>query len=477
MIPLHDARRQRCAFLLNEGEPLSLTWVNGRGERWETGGRLDLASGFGGRPVPGGEWRTADAEWSAGEPLFADLSGDGTLYRAALGPCDGGVALNVEYRPRAIPLKQRLADAALNLLYRLGRLTPGKADRFLFAGDARQRADGNAAFVLKAAEALGLTEGKKVTTAYRVGKQAAFYAKVAFLMGRSDTLVTDDYFPLLYHLRLAESVRVFQLWHACGAFKTVGYSRAGKRGAPRVDGPTHRCYTHVVVSAESVRPCYAEAFGIPLDRVKAVGVPRTDVFFDDKYAARKRAEFASAFPRAAGKTVILFAPTFRGDGRESAHYPTGAIDFGALAAYCRQNGVYVVFKMHPFVKDFALPVGCEDVFADAAATREINDLLFAADRLVTDYSSVIYEAALLGLPTVFYVFDREEYVAARDFYRPFESYAALGVTAESFPELLDALAADPPDRGAIDAWREENLGACDGGASERVARLLFTEGE
>ena len=475
MTPIRTARPQRCALLLNEGEPLTLTWVNEKGEKVVTDGHIDLASGCNGHPFGGGCW-TTDAAWEAGDPVFVDLSGDGTLYTVALGPADGGVALNIEYKPHRASLRLQAADAALRFLYRLGRLAPRKSDRFLFAGDARQKADGNAAFVLAAAEKAGLTAGKAVGTAYRAGgKQAAFYAKTAFRMGQSDTLVVDDYFPLLYHLKVAKDVRVFQLWHACGAFKTVGYSRAGKPGGLRVDDVTHRCYTHAIVSSEAVRPYYAEAFGLPVARVIAAGVPRTDAFFDPAVAEEKKAAFAATFPQAAGKQVFLFAPTFRGNGRESAHYPADAVDWPALADFGRAHNAFFVIKMHPFVKGFALPTGCEDVLADASGVREVNDLLFAADRLITDYSSVIYEAALLGLPTLFYVFDKDDYIAARDFYEPFDAYTAGGAVAETFPDLLAALAAPPP-AGEAD-FREKSLGACDGAASERVARLIFEKGE
>ena len=478
MTTIHSARRERCAFLLNEGEPLTLTWVSTGGERVVTGSRIDLASGCNGRPFAGDSWTAEDVVWEAGENVWLAVDGE-REYCPILGPKPGGGLLldTVRYVPYRPSVSRRMADWVLNRIYRLGRLAPRKGDRFLFAGDAREKADGNAAFVLAAAEKAGLTAGKRIATAYRAGgKQALFYARTAFRMGQSDTVVVDDYFPLLYHLKPDKDVRVFQLWHACGAFKTVGFSRLGKPGGLYVDDVTHRCYTHVTVSSEAVRPFYAEAFGIPADRVIAAGVPRTDAFFDPTYAEQKRAEFAAAFPQAAGKRVILFAPTFRGDGRESAHYPASAIDFGVLAAACREKGAFVLFKMHPFVKGFTLPAGCEDVFADASGVREVNDLLFAADRLVTDYSSVIYEAALLNLPTVFYVFDKDEYIATRDFYEPFERYAALGLTAETFPDLLTALDAVPP-AGAADAWRETYLGACDGAASERVARLLFGKGE
>ena len=463
---------ERCSLLLETDGGETLCWRRENGDTVRSGRRLNLACAGGNRPLPGGVWRLADAVWDAGEPIRADFSGDGTRYLAALGPEGDGVCLRIEYRPRRAPLSEKLADGLLRVGYRLGRLTPGKAGRVLFTSESRATADGNMAFVRDAARKAGLCDPFDVRFSFRRGSRAAFYAKTAFLMGRCDTLVVDDYFPLLYHLRPAKSVRIVQLWHACGAYKTVGYSRLGKRGAPRIDGMTHRCYTHVLVSSEAVRPFYAEAFGLPMERVIATGVARTDVFFDPDYAKTQKDAFAAAFPQATGKRVVLFAPTFRGDGKETAHYPPEALDLPRLAELCRQKGLFVVFKMHPFVTGFSLPEGYEDVFADATDRREINDLLFAADLLVTDYSSVIYEASLLGLPMLFYVFDLADYTASRSFYEPFEAYAA-GRIANTFDELLAAMESGDSDAARLDAFRQKSMGRCDGNAAKRAAEIIF----
>jgi len=44
----------------------------------------------------------------------------------------------------------------------------------------------------------------------------------------------------------------------------------------------YKKYTKASVSGEGIRWCYAEAFGISEDKIKATGFPRTDVFFDEK---------------------------------------------------------------------------------------------------------------------------------------------------------------------------------------------------
>ena len=48
------------------------------------------------------------------------------------------------------------------------------------------------------------------------------------------------------------------------------------------------------------------------------------------------------------------APTFRGSGHGTAHYPFFKIDFERLARYCEKNNAVVLFKMHPFVKKIDL---------------------------------------------------------------------------------------------------------------------------
>jgi hypothetical protein len=54
--------------------------------------------------------------------------------------------------------------------------------------------------------------------------------RLASALARADVILLDDSFPPLNWVELHKDVRIIQLWHASGAFKTVGYSRAGKPG-------------------------------------------------------------------------------------------------------------------------------------------------------------------------------------------------------------------------------------------------------
>ena len=136
----------------------------------------------------------------------------------------------------------------------------------------------------------------------------------------SKYILVDDFIPLMYPLPLRKETKFIQVWHAMGAFKKVGFSRLGKVGGPSPRSLTHRNYTDTIVSSEAIRENYAEAFGISVEKVHAIGIPRTDIFFDETYKQNIREELYKKYPKLKGKKIILFAPTFRGNGVKTAHY-------------------------------------------------------------------------------------------------------------------------------------------------------------
>ena len=270
-------------------------------------------------------------------------------------------------------------------------------------------------------------------------------------------------------------VRIVQLWHAVGAFKTVGYSRVGKPGGPNPFGPAHKNYTFATVSSTADVPIYAEAFGIPESHVIPTGVPRVDPFFDPEHGQAAREAALEAFPAARGRFTILFAPTFRGNGARSATYDLGRIDFAALHALCVEKDAVCIVRMHPFVRE---PLGIPDDLARPAHRRlrrpdRINDLLFAVDLLITDYSSIVYEYSILGRPVLFFAYDLEEYVASRDFYEPYESFVP-GRIVRTFDELLDAIRRDDYELEKVAPFAARHFDHLDGGSTDRVIDLILS---
>ncbi len=299
--------------------------------------------------------------------------------------------------------------------------------------------------------------------------------RIVYHLAKSKYVFVDDFYPLIYPIKLKKSKQLIQLWHAMGAFKTVGYSRMGKPGGPTSYNLTHRNYTGTIVSSESIRKNYAEAFGIDIEKVHALGIPRTDIFFDQEYSVDIKEKIYSKYPTLSEKKVIMFAPTFRGNGQGSAYYDFSWVDFEELEKKFSKDYVCII-KLHPFIKnrpdyDFSN----NSFYLDLTSEREINDLLFITDILITDYSSVIYEYSFFQKPIIFYVPDMEDYVSARDFYYPFEKYN-YGVSATNMEELVEAISKATIDKEKIKKFNDYFCSACDGNATKRVVDY-FLEGK
>ena len=121
----------------------------------------------------------------------------------------------------------------------------------------------------------------------------------------------------------------------------------------------------------------------------------------------------------------------------------------------------------------AIPEAFRDRLLDgSAAAIDVNDLLFAVDLVITDYSSIVFEYSTLGRPMLFFAYDLDEYVAARDFYVPFESFVP-GRIVRTFPELLDAIRREDYEGEAVAAFADPPLRPPRRGSTDRVIDELI----
>lgn len=184
---------------------------------------------------------------------------------------------------------------------------------------------------------------------------------------------------------------VVQLWHAFGAFKRFGF-----QSYDTIEGHSqktmklysiHRNYSWVLCSGEGSRSAFAQAFNCPIERVVPLARPAYDEF-------KRLRELSSVNVDVAGETTrILFAPTLR-KSAESRH------PFRELAqgnSWKKLEGVArVEWVFHPLEQK-------------GIASGMVSESLLRASVIVTDYSSIAYEAYLLGKPVVFYTPDIQDY--------------------------------------------------------------------
>ncbi|MBE7189704.1 CDP-glycerol glycerophosphotransferase family protein [Jatrophihabitans endophyticus] len=223
--------------------------------------------------------------------------------------------------------------------------------------------------------------------------------------------------------------------------------------------------------------CFTTAFDVAPDRARALfvetGNPRNDVL-----ATAGPSETAAARARLGipdGTRVLLYAPTWRDDqhSSRSGYVYRQPLDLTALREALGE-GWLVLFRAHYLVTN-AVDFSAHDGFVrDVSGVDEINELCLAADVLVTDYSSIYFDYALLDRPMVFFMYDLERYAGAlRGFYLPIEDVP--GPIVRTQDELTDALL--DPDADRRDADRRAALNARmspldDGSACRRVLDLV-----
>lgn len=301
--------------------------------------------------------------------------------------------------------------------------------------------------------------------------------KNAFLYGyycaTAKVILVDDYAGLLYKIPRREGTTMIQLWHACGAFKTFGYSRLGKPGGQTQASSAHRNYDYCIVSSKEIAKFYAEGFGLSLEKPIATGIPRTDIFFDEAYKKKAREAFYVQFPQLKSKKIMLFAPTFRGNGKLSGFYPADKFDVGRM--YEELGGEYaIIIKHHPFVQDRnVISEEYKDYIIDMSDSSELNDLLFVTDLLITDYSSVIFEAALLDIPMLFYAYDLQRYISTRGFYYEYEKFVPGRIVA-SFGQVVESIKNSDFEAEKIKAFKTRFFDDLDGKSSRRTADLVLS---
>ena len=190
---------------------------------------------------------------------------------------------------------------------------------------------------------------------------------------------------------------VMQVWHAAGHFKKFGYEAVGTiEGRSDEDARIfrmHRNYSWVACSGEGARAGFADAFGCPTDRVVALGHPSFDELYGSPETSLDRVRHVYPYLVDSDKPVVVFAPTLhRQRGNELFEELSRT-----LAAAPEADDFEFVWSFHPVT------------VPDSDIRVTTRDLLRCASFVVTDYSSVVYDAAILGVPFAFYVPDIDEY--------------------------------------------------------------------
>lgn len=376
-----------------------------------------------------------------------------------------------------MPLVQRLRWLPYLIVYYLACLTRRvHQDKVVFIEGTGTALNGNLAWIREALPvAYQVDEFFPARPSPPLAKAADRY-RLVLALAQAGVIFMDDYLQLVHALRIRRGVRLVQVWHAMGAMKKMGFSRVGRvSNAPPPTSLLHRNYTDVIVSSEAMRQIYAQAFKVSINKVAALGTPRSDFFFDMDAQQAVRQNLYASYPMLSGRRVIVFAPTYRDLGKGLLGYPPQFLDLDRIGRHLGANDI-LVLKFHPFCNDhWRVPPGLADKIVDLSGYPEFNHLLVVADLLVTDYSSAIFDYALLKKPVLFYSPDMDAYDQTRGFYYPFDTYT-YGPVVIDMDGLIDGLSSTALDQNRWASFTDLFLGSCDGQSTPRLIQAIMGVG-
>jgi len=341
--------------------------------------------------------------------------------------------------------------------------------KILIASNTKKELSGNLLYIYDELKKYDYNIKIMLISKAKLIERIKYNLKLLYYVATSKYILIDDFFPLMYVLKIRKGTKFIQVWHALGAYKKVGYSR---KDIGNLKSLTHKNYTDTIVSSDSIVENYAEAFGIEKEKVHPLGIPRTDLFFDKESIENTKKELYKKYEILKGKRIILFAPTFRGKGRKSAHYPEEYIDLDGIYKNLESNDLLII-KMHPFIKNkIEIKEEYKDKIIDMTDYNDVNELLLITDLLITDYSSVIFDYSFMKKPVIFYVPDLEEYSGSRSFYYDYDEYM-YGVVVKNQEELVSVLSISSVDIEKIEKFKEKFLNCCDGDSTKRFVEELI----
>jgi CDP-glycerol glycerophosphotransferase len=281
------------------------------------------------------------------------------------------------------------------------------------------------------------------------------------------------------HLQRRRGVTFLQTWHGT-PLKRVGYDNRYVAAHPAAFERDVREYTrwdYLITPNAFTTGILRDAFRGFGGEILEVGYPRNDVLnHPDRDAIRARVRRALGIED--GRTAVLYAPTWRDDAvheRDSQGFAL-ALDVGEFTRRLGEDHVLLT-RLHFLVAAQLGPQG--PCVRDVSDYEDVRDLYLAADVLVTDYSSVMFDFAITGKPIVYFVYDLEFYRdELRGFYFDFEPEAP-GPLCRTTDEVLCALedieGVRRANRERYAAFQARYNHLDDGHASRRVVDRVFSE--
>lgn len=272
------------------------------------------------------------------------------------------------------------------------------------------------------------------------------------------------------YLPISKKQVVINTNHGGGCYKKVGLDMFEDTYLFRKDLLLSAKYTTASLSTcKKYSDIASKVYLLPRNVFWEIGMPRNDIMLNCDDVLRNKIRNKLGITE--GKKLVLYAPTYR-KPKDNYFRESIAIDYDidtcrvCNALNKRFGGTWIFgYRLHPCVVNRNIPK--KDDIVDFSDYEEMQELLLAADVMINDFSSSMWDFMLTGKPSFLYAKDLEHYIKTTEVYTPISEWPFPKSTTNE--ELEKTILEFDFEKYSKDCKRHyDSLGGCESGKATQI---------
>jgi len=295
------------------------------------------------------------------------------------------------------------------------------------------------------------------------------------------SMMTAKYIIINYaiepFLPLRKNQKVIYTWHGGGAYKKIDDVNLFKNRSWSIyimRDLRSNMIAYAVSSCKKFSDIHCKVWNILQNKILPIGMPRNDIMFSHNNIDIKERVY-KYFNIDTNKNIVLYAPTFRGYFRMLNNVDLiYNLDIeNILKTLKKKYGKYflLLYRTHYYINKNE--ENRQNIIS-ASDYPDMQELLYTANILITDYSSSMWDFSLTYKPCFIYAPDLKKYQEEQGFYTPIEEWPfPLAETNEHLVENIMQF----DEEKYIEAVKKHHadLGSYENGtACEQFYRAVFS---
>ncbi len=287
-------------------------------------------------------------------------------------------------------------------------------------------------------------------------------------IAKSKVVLADDYIIPISILKHKKETTIIEICHGISNIKQFGYqtlkkeSGRGEKMAKLMK--MHRGYDYLISTSAETSKFYAKAFDMPLSKIVNIGNPKIDYILG---LGKYKDKVYKKYPKLKDKPTILYVSTFR-------TYDDDFLEQFVKAA--PTDKFNIIINIHPTAYDYHPDIDKYITNDEIYRCRDFStqELLSVADICITDYSSFIFECAILEKPTYLFISDYKKYIKNNglnvDVKKELGKYAF-----EDAKKMFKEISKNKYDYSVIKQLKDKYVSNCDGKATQTLVDFLIEQ--